>query len=130
MQRFDKDGDGTLSEEERAAAKQEWENRKSTMLEKFDADGDGTLNVEERREAIKQARLNRESLDKKPSKEAGTNEGEVEQKEKKPGKGAKKKGKRRSPEFALPTYQLYLPVSFGPLSGGMLLCQLVTCSTN
>ena len=35
------------------------------MLEKFDADGDGTLNVEERREAIKQARLNREYLDKK-----------------------------------------------------------------
>ena len=95
MQRFDKDGDGTLSEEERAAAKQEWENRKSTMLEKFDADGDGTLNVEERREAIKQARLNRESLDKKPSKEAGTEEGEVEQKEKKPGKGAKRKGKKK-----------------------------------
>ena len=95
MQRFDTDGDGMLSDEERAGAKQAWEDRKKEMIKKFDADGNGELSLEERREAIKQSRLNRESLDKKPSKEAGTVEGEVEQKEKKPGKGAKKKGKKK-----------------------------------
>ena len=131
MQRFDTDGDGTLSEEERAGAKQAWEDRKKEMIKKFDADGNGELSVEERREKqLSSPDLIGNPAVKKPSKEAGTVEGEVEQKEKKPGKGAKKKAKRRSPEFALPTYQLYLPVSFGPLSGGMLLCQLVTCSTN
>ena len=90
-----RDGDGTLSDEERAGAKQAWEDRKKEMIKKFDADGNGELSVEERREAIKQSRLNRESLGKEPSKESGTGEGEVEQKEKKPGKGAKKKGKKK-----------------------------------
>lgn len=99
MQRFDKDGDGTLSDEERSAAKQEWENRKSTMLEKFDADGDGTLSVEERREAIKQARLNREGgkvpAEKDGVKEVDSGNSESKKKGKKAGKGAKKKDKKK-----------------------------------
>jgi len=99
MQRFDKDGDGTLSDDERAVAKQEWENRKSTMLEKFDADGDGTLSVEERRAAIKQARLNREggqtTAEKDGTKQVGSENSESKVKGKKPGKGAKKKDKKK-----------------------------------
>ena len=53
--KFDKDGDGKLNEEERAAAKAErgemMKGRKQEMLEKFDKDGDGELNEEEREAA-------------------------------------------------------------------------------
>jgi hypothetical protein len=50
--KFDKDGDGKINEEERAAAKAAREEmqaaRKKEVLEKFDKDGDGKLNDEER----------------------------------------------------------------------------------
>jgi hypothetical protein len=45
LERFDADGDGTLSADERQAAKAESEAR---MLERFDADGDGSLSEPER----------------------------------------------------------------------------------
>ena len=48
LKKFDKDGDGKLSEEEREAAKAA---RKAMILEKFDKDGDGELNEEERKAA-------------------------------------------------------------------------------
>ncbi len=64
LERFDKDGDGKLSEEERAARKAAREARggkgkggegrgqgagmRKQMIEKFDKDGDGKLNEEER----------------------------------------------------------------------------------
>lgn len=44
LKRFDEDGDGTLSEEERAKAQAARQKR----LEKFDTDGDGRLSPEER----------------------------------------------------------------------------------
>ena len=54
---FDKDGDGELSDQERADAKAAWgarrEARKTEMLAKFDKDGDGTLSAEEKSEAWK-----------------------------------------------------------------------------
>lgn len=69
LEKFDKDGDGKLNEEERAAAKaareEMMEARKKEMLEKFDKDGDGKLNEEERaaaQEARKQMML--EKFDK------------------------------------------------------------------
>ncbi len=53
--KFDKDGDGELNEEERAAAKAEREEKmkekKQEMIAKFDKDGDGELNEEERKAA-------------------------------------------------------------------------------
>ncbi|MFT4176852.1 MAG: EF-hand domain-containing protein [Luteolibacter sp.] len=45
LEKFDKDGDGKLSEEEKAAMK---EARKKEMLEKYDKDGDGKLSDEEK----------------------------------------------------------------------------------
>ncbi len=66
---FDTDGDGTLNEEERAAAKaahgERMKARKAEMLEKFDKDGDGELNEEEKKamnEAMKARML--EKFDK------------------------------------------------------------------
>ena len=99
MQRFDKNGDGVLSEEERSDARKAWEDRKKSMLEKFDTDGDGTLNVKERREAIKQARLDREAnikaelIPKDSGGEKTPKSGNSERS--KPGKGAKKKDKKK-----------------------------------
>lgn len=71
MEQFDTDGDGTLSETEREAAKQakKGESRRQggrndeirqKMLERFDADGDGKLTGDERqqaREAMQQKRM-------------------------------------------------------------------------
>lgn len=54
MKRFDKDGDGKISEEEKAAIKKEFEARKAMFMKKFDKDGDGKLNDEEKA-AIKKA---------------------------------------------------------------------------
>ena len=44
----DKDGDGKLSDEERAAAHKAMQERREKCLKEFDADGDGTLNEDER----------------------------------------------------------------------------------
>ena len=52
IKRFDKDGDGKLNEEERAAVRKEMKGRKDDLLKKFDADGDGKLSDKER-EAIR-----------------------------------------------------------------------------
>jgi hypothetical protein len=46
--KFDKDGDGKLSEDERKAMMEE---RKKEMIAKFDKDGDGELNEEEKKAA-------------------------------------------------------------------------------
>ena len=69
IEKFDKDGDGKLNEEEHAAVKAargEMEaDRKKEMIAKFDKDGDGTLNEEEKtaaREEMKKKML--EKFDK------------------------------------------------------------------
>jgi hypothetical protein len=50
-EKFDKDGDGKLSEEEKAAAKaahkEKMAERKAKFMEKFDKDGDGDVSEEE-----------------------------------------------------------------------------------
>jgi len=52
LEKFDKDGDGKLNEEERAAAKAAFQEKhpdaKEKVLAYFDKDGDGKLNEEER----------------------------------------------------------------------------------
>ena len=61
IKRFDADGDGALSEEERAAARETLKQRgaewREKILDRFDADGDAQLSDEEKadaREAIKE----------------------------------------------------------------------------
>ncbi len=57
IEKFDKDGDGKLNEDERAAAKEAMKGReeefKKKMLEKFDKDGNGELSEEEKEEMKK-----------------------------------------------------------------------------
>ena len=73
LKKFDKDGDGKLSDEEKSTLRAEMQNRRGggrdrkqwtpeqrdEMLKKFDTDGDGKLSQEERdtaREAMKASR--------------------------------------------------------------------------
>lgn len=57
LEKFDKDGDGKLSPEERKAAREAMqartEERRKEMLAKYDKDGDGKLSPEERAEMQK-----------------------------------------------------------------------------
>ena len=62
IERFDKDKDGKLNAEERAAASKA---RKAEILKKFDKDKDGKLNKAERQELIK-TRTASQSKGKKP----------------------------------------------------------------
>ena len=59
LKKFDKDGDGKLSPEERQAMREarkaEFEARHAEMLKKFDTDGDGQLSETER-QAMREAR--------------------------------------------------------------------------
>ena len=52
MKKFDTDGDGKLSESERAELRNTMEARRKEFLAKFDKDGDGKLNEEERKAAM------------------------------------------------------------------------------
>ncbi len=45
---FDRDGDGRLSEEERAALREDLKARRTKLMAKYDQDGDGALNESER----------------------------------------------------------------------------------
>ncbi len=56
IKKFDKDGDGKLSEEEKAEIRKSMANRKppAHIIEKFDKDGDGKLSEEERAEIRKE----------------------------------------------------------------------------
>lgn len=51
LEKFDADGDGKLSEEERETAKAAMKAKRKELLEKYDVDGDGKLNAEERQAA-------------------------------------------------------------------------------
>ena len=48
LEKFDKDGDGKLSDEEKAAARQAREERWKALLAEYDKDGDGQLSDEEK----------------------------------------------------------------------------------
>ena len=52
IKKFDKDGDGKLSEDERAELRKAMEARRKEFMAKFDKDGDGKLNEEERKAAM------------------------------------------------------------------------------
>ena len=57
IKKFDKDGDGKLSEEERQSAEKVSKERKLQYIKQFDRDGDGELNEEERQAASEQRKL-------------------------------------------------------------------------
>lgn len=69
MQRYDTNGDGKLSEEEREAARQAFQARGSSdrqlLMRRFDADGDGQLNETERENARAEIRRVREQISAK-----------------------------------------------------------------
>ncbi|MBK7404592.1 MAG: EF-hand domain-containing protein [Phycisphaerales bacterium] len=66
VKRFDKDGDGKLDDEERAAMRAEFEKRggevRQLMVRRFDADGDGQLNEQEMDVARKEIREVRQQI--------------------------------------------------------------------
>jgi len=47
LNRFDSDGDGKLSKNERSNLRKKIQGKKQEIMQKFDANGDGTLNDEE-----------------------------------------------------------------------------------
>lgn len=49
LKKFDKDGDGKLSDEERTAMRTEMEAKRAEDMKKFDTDGDGKLSPDERK---------------------------------------------------------------------------------
>ena len=75
LKKFDKDGDGKLNEEERAALREEGQKRRKEIIAKFDKDGDGKLNEDERKAAgaeMRKSRGGRPAGDAgKPSKRPG-----------------------------------------------------------
>jgi hypothetical protein len=88
MEKFDKDGDGKLNEQERAAAKEAMKAReeayKKEMLAKFDKDGDGELNEEEREAAKKEREAKHEAHKKEMlAKYDKDGDGELNEEEKK-----------------------------------------------
>ena len=87
IKKFDKDGDGKLSEEEKAEIRKSMANRQppAHIIEKFDKDGDGKLSPEERKAAMEA----RSKLSQGKGKGAGKGKGKGE------GKG-KGKGKKES----------------------------------
>ena len=84
VKEFDKDGDGKLNEEERAAARKAMEERREAtsrpardgepireaIIKKFDKDGDGKLNEEERAAARKAMEARREATSR-PARDGG-----------------------------------------------------------
>jgi hypothetical protein len=69
IRRFDSNGDGELSEEERAAARADWDARsadfRNLMVRRYDTDGDGELSREERAAAREEGReIRREIRDR------------------------------------------------------------------
>ena len=65
IKRYDKDGDGRLSEEETAAA----DEAKKNFMTKYDKDGDGKISDEEKK-ALREAHRKRRSKDRDKKKES------------------------------------------------------------
>lgn len=73
MKRYDKDGDGEINEEERAAMREEFEKRReearAEMLKQYDKDGDGEMSEEERTAAREDMRNKYQEITKKHDKD-------------------------------------------------------------
>ena len=116
IKKFDKDGDGKLSDEEKAELRKKMAERSGGgrklppfLMKKFDKDGDGKLNEEERAEARKTMEARRQEALKRFDKDGDGKLNEEERKaaiaarpkpgetkEKEPeGKGKKPEGKKK-----------------------------------
>ena len=97
IEKFDTDGDGKLSDEEKEAAR---EARKAEFLKKFDKDGDGELSPEERKaagEAMRNRGRRRPSRGKpegRPHRPHGKPEGKPEGRPERPERPAGKPKKK------------------------------------
>ncbi|MDF3130360.1 hypothetical protein P0Y35_14225 [Kiritimatiellaeota bacterium B1221] len=56
MKKYDADGDGTISAEEKAAMMKDKKAKKAEFMKKYDTDGDGKLSMEEKAE-MKKAKM-------------------------------------------------------------------------
>lgn len=61
IKKYDKDGDGKLSDEEREAMKKDHAGRRAEMVKKYDKDGDGKLSDEERKAMMEDRKKAREA---------------------------------------------------------------------
>lgn len=107
LKKFDKDGDGKLSEEEKGELRKAMASRGRKLpphlMEKFDKDGDGKLNEEERADARKAMEARRKEVMEKFDKDG---DGKLNPEERraamasrpKPGEGKKPEGKDKKPE--------------------------------
>lgn len=68
IKKFDKDGDGELSREERKAAAETAKSFKEKWIKKFDKDGDGELSREERKAAGKAEKKKWDAVNSKNEK--------------------------------------------------------------
>ena len=104
VKKFDKDGDGKLSDEEKAAAKTEMEAKRAEMHKEFDKDGDGKLSDDERKamhEAYMLKKFDKNGDGKLSDEEKATAEAARKEMEAKRGKGHGKgegKGKGKPEE--------------------------------
>ena len=96
IEKFDKDGDGKLSAEERKAA---GEARKAEFLKKFDKDGDGKIGPEERKAIAEEfkGRRGHRPEGRRPRPEGGKPEGRRPRPE-----GDKPEGRKPRPEGRKP----------------------------
>ena len=102
LKKFDKDGDGKLSEDEKGELRKVMASRGRKLpphlMEKFDKDGDGKLNEDERAEARKAMEARRQEMIEKFDKDG---DGKLNPEERraamaarpKPGEGKKPEGK-------------------------------------
>lgn len=88
LKKFDKDGDGKLNAEEKAAFKEERKKRKAKVkakiTQRFDTDGDGELNQEEQKNAHETMKKERKEIRAAVFKQFDTNgNGQIDKEERK-----------------------------------------------
>jgi hypothetical protein len=92
LHKADTDGDGRLSEAERAAAKAKFQENRKAFIAKHDTDGDGTLNDAERTAAKEQIKARwKEAKDKFDT----NGDGKLDEAERKAAREAWQNGQRR-----------------------------------
>ncbi len=106
LKKFDKDGDGKLSEEERAEARKSFSGGRpprspAALIKKFDKDGDGKLNEEERaalrEEGLKRRKEMLKKFDKDGDGKLNAEERKALSEEMRKNRGVRPGGEARQP---------------------------------